>query len=480
MSTVARQRPISWREAWRLAHLGGAEERLRRGLILLCASVATIPVYFAAAVPRASWAPIDEYALDFLQDQGTRGGVAFALTLMMLPALYLAVVAVRVGSGSRDRRLAAMRAAGSTGIDVRRVMVAEALTWVVPGVLVGLGLGAMLWWVCASALTVTTTYWDPLSNALFEVPVLPDVRPNPRLLAAGAVGIVLLAAALAPLATRRVTVGMSGQEPALRPVSARLPAVMVGCAVAAAVAGRVVYSVERISPSAFAVLVLTVPFLLLVALTASAPLLTRALGSAIRGRGSAATMLAGAGMSARPRAASRASGAFVLVGLAGGFFAGLAGVLESQVRQDRPGGTRVDGVITTDLLYYLAPIWVVQAVVIGAVVLGAAGMVVATTEHAVTRRQSIQALVVSGAVRRVVVRATTLETGLTAAVLGPAALVVGLAIPAVFAVAAGAPALVDASWTYALTLFVLLAVAPFAAAWLGARVALRPGGQERG
>ncbi|WP_310526636.1 FtsX-like permease family protein, partial [Nocardioides sp.] len=63
----------------------------------------------------------DEALFNLVADPGTRGGTAFATGLLTLPPLLLLYQAVRLGTAARDRRLAALRLAGATPGDVRRL-----------------------------------------------------------------------------------------------------------------------------------------------------------------------------------------------------------------------------------------------------------------------------------------------------------------------------------------------------------------------
>jgi hypothetical protein len=85
----------------------------------------------------------DEVLFALVADPGTRGGTAFATLLLTLPPLLLLYQAVRLGTAARDRRLAALRLAGATPGEVRRL---GALEVGIPAFAGSLG-GIVLFWL---------------------------------------------------------------------------------------------------------------------------------------------------------------------------------------------------------------------------------------------------------------------------------------------------------------------------------------------
>lgn len=472
---------LAWGEAWRYARLGGREEALRRGLIVLCSALATVPMYFAAWLPSNSEAMWPS-ALAFTGDPGLWPGIITALLVMALPAVHLAMLASRVGGPARDRRLAGMRSAGAAMADVRRVLRAEAVAWSALGALLGALLGTALLWIGSRLVTlhVAADVTDrEVAGMEWSVPLLAPVWPHPGLALLAVLVIPLLATVLAPLAVRRVAVGIRGQAAEERRVRLRLPAVLLLAAITCALLVWVVVEIPTLTDAGWrlasdVVLVLSVAgiVLLLLALTAAAPVVAAHIGAGLGRGGGPLPLLAGRSMVARPMLAARASGSLVLVGLAAGLLTGFGGVLGADLERravENGYTTRVDGVYTADGLFYIAPFWVAQGVAVVAAVLGLVGIVVAVAEHVVTHRTRLARLVAGGVPRGVVARAMVLEAGLPAAVMGPLALLCGLAVPVATALISGRPELVEISWGYVLPLLVLLALAPFAAAWVGSR-----------
>jgi hypothetical protein len=86
----------------------------------------------------------DEQLASFVRDGGTRGGVVFAVVLLTLPPLLLLDQAVRLGTANRDRRLAALRVAGATPSEVRRLGAIEVGIPATVGAALGIGVFAAL------------------------------------------------------------------------------------------------------------------------------------------------------------------------------------------------------------------------------------------------------------------------------------------------------------------------------------------------
>lgn len=486
-TTTKGARPIPWREAWRLAHLGGAEERLRRGLILVCSALAMVPLYAAATLPGAAASPVG-YGLIFLRDRSTWVGIAVVLFLAAVPVVHLAVLVARVGGPARDSRLAAMRASGARRVDIRRVVRAEAIGWSVPGALLGVGVGALLWWLCTLVVLQVSvaeraSEWDEYISSTRRIPLLPQAWPDVTLLAAAVLAIPVLAGLLSTWSVRKIEVGSMSEAAAAREVrrwpTVALAVIALSCGAIPLLLVR--YPVERWTRTATAIdlvvsiCILAGPVILLAALTSCVPWATSGLGRMLSRRGATA-MLAGRAMAAQPRRAARASAALLLVGLTGGLMAAGGSIFEQDLRSVREGsGLEVSrgGTLTPEGVFYLAPVWSAQALVVLCIVVGLLGITVATAEHAMMRRTWAARALAGGVPGATLRRAMTIETGLPAAVMGSVSLVCGVLVPVGVMVFTGRPDLVAVPWTYLAALLVLLALAPFAAAALAARITLR-------
>jgi hypothetical protein len=111
-------------------------------LLGACTAMVCALLLVVVTFARLPYSP-DEVLFSVIADPGTRGGAAFATALMVLPPLLLLHQAVRLGTAARDRRLAALRLAGATPGEVRRL---GALEVGVPALAGSLG-GIVLFWL---------------------------------------------------------------------------------------------------------------------------------------------------------------------------------------------------------------------------------------------------------------------------------------------------------------------------------------------
>lgn len=109
------------RLAWHLAKAGGWT---RFVLLAGCTSTVSGLLLVAVALARINRGST-EALFSVVADPGTRGGVIFATVLLALPPLLLLDQAVRLGTVDRERRLAALRVAGATPSEVRRLGAVE-------------------------------------------------------------------------------------------------------------------------------------------------------------------------------------------------------------------------------------------------------------------------------------------------------------------------------------------------------------------
>lgn len=126
--------------AWTLARAGGWA---RSALLAGCTAAVSGLLLVAVALVLLSDSA-DEQLATFVRDGGTRGGVVFAVLLLTLPPLLLLDQAVRLGSAHRDRRLAALRVAGATPSEVRRLGAIEVGIPTSVGAVLGIGVFAVL------------------------------------------------------------------------------------------------------------------------------------------------------------------------------------------------------------------------------------------------------------------------------------------------------------------------------------------------
>ncbi|MCW2496418.1 FtsX-like permease family protein [Jatrophihabitans sp.] len=126
--------------AWTMARAGGWA---RSALLAGCTAAVSGLLLVAVALIFISDSA-DEQVASFVRDGGTRGGVVFAVLLLTLPPLLLLDQAVRLGSAHRGRRLAALRVAGATPSEVRRLGAIEVGIPTSVGAVLGIGVFAVL------------------------------------------------------------------------------------------------------------------------------------------------------------------------------------------------------------------------------------------------------------------------------------------------------------------------------------------------
>ena len=92
----------------------------RAALLAGTTAVATALVLVALTMLLLPSQPV-EALFSLVAEPGLRWGTAFATTLLVLPLLLMLNQVVRLGTASRERRLAALRLAGATPGEVRRI-----------------------------------------------------------------------------------------------------------------------------------------------------------------------------------------------------------------------------------------------------------------------------------------------------------------------------------------------------------------------
>jgi hypothetical protein len=125
--------------AWTMARAGGWARS-----VLLAGCTATVSGLLLVAVALLRLSDSEQQVASFVRDGGTRGGVIFAVILLTLPPLLLLDQAVRLGSANRDRRLAALRVAGATPSEVRRLGAVEVGIPTSVGAVLGIGVFVVL------------------------------------------------------------------------------------------------------------------------------------------------------------------------------------------------------------------------------------------------------------------------------------------------------------------------------------------------
>ncbi|WP_050671514.1 FtsX-like permease family protein [Luteipulveratus halotolerans] len=416
----------------RIAAVGGRADRLRMILTAVGAAAATVALLLAAAV--ASIGPVHEpYKLKLIAEPGLRPGAMSALLLLCLPVLGFAGQCSRIGAPARDRRLAALRMAGATPSEVRRVVAWETGLAAAAGVLLGGAVYAVahIWFseapagarptmteVAGSGPTQSETVVGWTDGLLFPT----DVVPHWWLLVLIGVVVPLGAALGARLALRRTALTPFAVT---RRVRRRPPALLPALMFLGAGAGLVLWSaIGRALPASTANAtwyLLMIPLLVLIAavgLMLGTASCAYALGRLIAPRtGRPALLIAARRMVDAPFTASRVSTSVILAVLLGcGAYAlrenftlarGEVGPYRDLYDQDR---------------FFTRSFEAVNAIVLVGLVIAVAGLLVVAAEGVVTRRRTLAAMTAAGVPRRTLATAIVLETLVP---LVPAVLVAG-------------------------------------------------------
>ncbi|MFE0513974.1 FtsX-like permease family protein [Streptomyces sp. NPDC058964] len=380
------------REWWRvmLTALGAA---LATGIGLAIAVLAPMDGQYRVSVGSG-----------LLDEPGTRDGVITALMLLFIPVFGFLGQCARVGAVHRDRRLAALRLAGATPAQVRRIAALES------------GLA------CLAGSAVAT---------VFSVLSLLRLWHHPDPLAWAGIAVVaglvpVLGAAVSALALRRVVTSPLGWIRRTR--SARAPGRAFKVATGLLAASAVLVAVTTLTGARFPfpfvglALVPVTVFAVCLLVGAAAVWLagwsSRRLGQTLAARAqSPALLIAAERLRDDPWAAARTHAAVLLVTVVGTGFVGVRQVLLADLHAMERAHQ-----LGMDLAYYTTGLDLTAAAILVALAIVLSGLAVGTAESLATRRRSLAAQTAAGVPRNVLGRALLLETALP---LAPAVLVAG-------------------------------------------------------
>lgn len=364
---------------------------------VLLAAGALVMLWFDGAEHEVVSADQDGYLTfapatnDIVADPDTRVGVLFGALVLVVPPLLLLDQAVRLGTTSRTRRDAALRLAGATRGDVRRLSAIEVAAPAVTGAVLGVPAFLLLRAVLSPSGFLPASAFPPAWWVLGAVVVVG--------LVGAAVGV--RAGVADPLATSR---GSSGRTS----LGWWGPAAFVAGAAAYlyAVLG---YGAELADVAAFVGLGLIV-----VGLVGCAPWVAHLVARRAESRArSAADLLAARRVLVAPGAAGRAAAGIAAVGLAVGASCVFAADILAMGYWDEGGGTYDDGVLAT-----------VVAALLALVVL-AGSLAVHAVESLWESRRELATLVAGGTPQAVLDQALVSQLRLVAVPLGLVGAVVG-------------------------------------------------------
>nr|WP_329187844.1 FtsX-like permease family protein [Actinacidiphila glaucinigra] len=383
--TLLRGSPRS--EWWRLAltALGAA---LGTGFALAAAVVTVINTRFGGGEHR--------YTNDLLNESGLRPGVVAALLLLIVPVLAFIGQCTRIGALRRERRLAALRLSGATPRQVRRIAALEAGAAGCLGAVAGLAGFLTLRAAVAAvqgdreALTWPTDVpvpWLPAALIVLAVPVLATLEAR----------FALRRAAVDPLgaAARRPRRHRTG------PGMWLLGPVALLAGIGLVLLGRAV-DLDQVPVLPILVAILALCALGLVYTSAGLALLTGRLAAR---SGRPALLIAGERLRADPWAAARSHTVVMLASLVGVGWVAMRRVTVEMLRNDT-------NYSAGDVSFYVGGYDLAGLALLIGVAVVVSGLAVGVVESLMTRRRTLAALAAAGTPRKVLWRATLLETAL--------------------------------------------------------------------
>ncbi|MFE2543686.1 ABC transporter permease [Actinacidiphila glaucinigra] len=405
-------------ERWRLA-LTGLGAALGTGFALAAAVVAVIGTRYGGGPPS--------YTNGLLNEGGLRPGVITALLLLIVPVLAFVGQCTRIGALQRERRFAALRLAGATPRQVRRIGALETAAACGVGSLAGLTGFLALRLVLHAGQQAGGGDGGPQQRALTwptDVPV-----PWAAFLAV-VLGLPLLATLEAWFTLRRAATDPLGAAVRRRrPRRFRRVRLLPGPLALLAATGLLLMAMSRkLGPDTpfFAATGLVLPLYLFGLLTSSAGM-AAAMGRLASRSGRPALMIAGKRLRADPWAASRAHTAVML--------AALIGVGYLTVRRVALDALRAEPEHHPDLAFYVGGYNLAGLALLIGVAVTISGLAVSVAESLTARRRTLAALAAAGTPRKVLRRAVLLETALPLAPAIVLSAACGLAVTGPFLVA---------------------------------------------
>lgn len=411
------------------------------GLLMVALTV----VLFASATPQ-------EQISDLVADGGIRGGYAFALLLICVAPLALLRQVVRLGTATREQRLAALRLAGATPADVRRLGAVEVgLPALAGGILGYLVFGALRVLFGGSTASEASGYALAESEVARQLRVVPvSVAPTWWQILLIAFGVALIGVLAGVTASRALLIsplGVSRRAPrsAPRPWAALLLVLAVALFVATA-------NAQIMESDLFAFGLVTA---LIAGVLALAPWVAYRVGRLVAARSSTVPVLiAGRRLATDARPAGRAAAAVGAIAVvAGGGGALLANLPDTY---SGVGFGQVDP-------FYTVPIALVGLVLVAALLLVVFSMAIHGVESLTDHKRSFASLAVLGASTEELGRAQRWEVGLVAIPMAVIGVLIG-SVPYAF--------LLDGSTRYA-WIPLVVDVATVALVWLAVLASTR-------
>ncbi|WP_033327984.1 FtsX-like permease family protein [Streptomyces yerevanensis] len=356
-----------------------------------------------------------QYSVSFggglLGNPSNRSGVIIALVLLLVPVLGFLGQCARIGAVHRDRRLAALRLAGATSRQVRRITALEAGLTCLVGSAVGTVFCVLMMlrvWTEPTALA-----WAGITLVTFAVPAL--------------------GALVSALSLRRVVSSPLGWVRRVRPTRRPGRSFLVGALLIMVLTLPVFVSPYLDMGRGRPIQIATAPLLVfaLVLVTgvgavwlsgASARLVGRRLAARTE---DPAVLIAAERLRDDPWAGARTHAAVLLVTVVGMGFMGIQQMFLDAVHHPQEGLPYDPEYVA----FYTTGVNLAGAAVLVALVISLSGLAVGTAESLATRRRGLAAQAAVGVPQKVLGRALLLETALP---LAPAMLLAGIGGTAVY------------------------------------------------
>jgi hypothetical protein len=424
----------------------------RAALLAGATAVATALLLVALTMRLLPGQPA-EALFNLVAEPGLRWGTELTTAMLVLPLLLMLNQAVRLGTATRQRRLAALRLAGATPAEVRRIGALEVGLPVTAGAMSGPLVFALLRSLFGGQAVEPAASMerlsDPLSSsALALIPT--SVAPAWWQTAAVVVSVALAGVLTGALASRRVIASPLGVSRRVRGPAPRLwGLLLVGTglgSLAAAVSGWF----GRSKPEALAGVLLVV----LGAIALAPWVALRAGQRAERHTSDPATLIAAAHLVGDPGPAGRAAAAIGAIGIV----SGAAAVIEADLLSfSHNGGAGIEPFYVTSFALLGAALLLVLLVTTSTLAVHAA-------ESLVDRRRVLAGLLAAGTPVSVLRDALRQEAMLTSMPLSIGGVVTG----AVLTSAADPPLTVAG-----LLLLGVQLLATVALTWVAIRIAIR-------
>ncbi len=365
-----------------------------------------------------SFEPGSEQVSNLLSDDGVRGGYVLALLLICVAPLALLRQVVRLGTATREQRLAALRLAGATPAEVRRLGALEVGLPSLVGGLLGYLVFGFLRLILGGAQTGRpgmTFAEAEIARELRLVPV--TVHPTGWQVLLVVLVVALTGVLAGATASRSVLIsplGVSRRAPrsAPRPWAALLLLVAVPLSVAT-------YTGTGAESELYAFAFVAA---LVVGLLGLAPWVAYRVGMAVVARASTVPVLiAGRRLATDARPAGRAAAAVGAITMV----AGGGGALLSALPDSGPGGFE-----SVDALYTV-PIVLCGVVLVAALLLVVFSMAVHGVESLMDHKRSVASLAVLGATREDLELTQRWEVGLVAMPMAVIGVLIG-SVPGLF------------------------------------------------